>query len=371
MNCADIRTKLQPFLEDLLSEEEYKAFCGHMGACDKCKAYVRSVGSLSNQLWKLGLINVPSDLGSTIMYKLAHPGQEVEPSKSALSKKRIVAGSVLILSAAVLFFAAGHLKNQRHPKGMERAPFVKTGVISEKEPPSDAEAQALFDGLVKIEGTSGQPEEEAADATETKEENAVGAKEPATQQVLPGATEEAAVVAATTLLHLHLQSTEDKKDKLLDTFSNLDIGLDYQKHNILIFGGSGEKVEHLIEKILSIGEDAFSMSDFTPMAQTYLDDNFRVSIYLEQKKTGPLHWHIGPIAPDRESYVLTIIKEFNGIVDYESDGIVIIFVPSTELDKLRKRIQAMRIPFSEYGSVESQKESLISGLEAISIYFVR
>jgi len=79
MICDDIRQKLQPFLDDLLAEEEHKAFCGHIDDCNTCHVYVRSVGAMPNQLWRLGQVKVPQDLISTVQYALAHPKEKAGP----------------------------------------------------------------------------------------------------------------------------------------------------------------------------------------------------------------------------------------------------------------------------------------------------
>jgi hypothetical protein len=149
MNCADIKQRLQPFLEDLLAEEEYKAFCGHIDTCGKCSEYVRSIGALSNQLWKLGKVRVPEDLGSTIMYKLAHPEEKAPPSKFVISKKHIVIGSILILLAAGIFFGISYFRNKQY-KDEKGTPIIKTEVIRTFEPPNDSEAKALLRNLETI-----------------------------------------------------------------------------------------------------------------------------------------------------------------------------------------------------------------------------
>jgi hypothetical protein len=153
MNCDDIRRKLQPFLEDLLVEEEYKTFCGHLDVCARCCAYVRSIGALSNQLWKLGKVKVPGDLGSTIIYKLSHHGAEERPSKFSVSKNHIVAGAILIFLAAALFLGIGHIRKERGG-GKDGAPTVSTKVIYEDQPSSDEQAQ-LLDQLKIIAADSG------------------------------------------------------------------------------------------------------------------------------------------------------------------------------------------------------------------------
>ncbi len=126
MNCDNIKQNLQTFFEDLLAEEEYKAFCAHIEICDKCKVYVRSIGSLSNQLWKLGQIEVPQDLISSVQYKLVHPEEKEQPAKAKITKKQIVAGIALIISIIVLVLGTSYFKKQR------------------AKPPKESKAKALL-----------------------------------------------------------------------------------------------------------------------------------------------------------------------------------------------------------------------------------
>ena len=144
MDCSDIKNKLQPFLEDLLAEEEYRAFCGHLDTCGKCKGYVRSIGSFSNQLWKLGQIEVPEDLASTIRYKIMHPEENQPPAKVKKTGKRLAVGTVLILLAVVLLGGVAYFIKRGHSSGKTDTPTVKTEVFRTMEPLPDDEAEVLF-----------------------------------------------------------------------------------------------------------------------------------------------------------------------------------------------------------------------------------
>jgi hypothetical protein len=171
MDCADIRKKLQLFLEDLLVEEEYKAFCGHIDTCGKCSEYVRSIGALSNQLWKLGKVRVPEDLSSTIMYKLTHPDEKWQPPKFAISKKHIIASSILILLAGALFFGISYFKRQWDSLNRSDTPTVRTEVIRIQEPPNDSEARALLEKLETIATKLGVSTKDNTTRTEAGKES--------------------------------------------------------------------------------------------------------------------------------------------------------------------------------------------------------
>lgn len=158
MNCDDIRQKLKPFLEELLAEEEYREFCEHLNACKKCLAYVRSIGSLSNQLWKLGQVEVPQDLSSTIQYKLAHPEEKAQPVKTKITKKQIVAGIIVIISIIVLMLGINYFKARQDSLNEDDAPIVRTEIIRTIELPNDSETKAL---LNQPETTAPEPGKES------------------------------------------------------------------------------------------------------------------------------------------------------------------------------------------------------------------
>jgi len=176
MNCEDIKKKLKPFLDDLLAEEEYKAFCGHINICGKCSSYVRSIGSLSNQLWKLGKVKVPEDLSSTIMYKLAHPEQEARASKYILSKKHIIAGFILASLIIALFVGIHYLRTRQQPK-RDDTPIVTTEVIHKIESPSESEARSLIKQLETIAAKLGIAVNDKTTNVEPENENIVDEEE--------------------------------------------------------------------------------------------------------------------------------------------------------------------------------------------------
>jgi len=152
MNCADIKKKLQPFLDDLLAEDEFKAFRDHINVCGKCGKYVRSIGSLSNQLWKLGKARVPEDLSSTIMYKLDHHGQKAHLFKYILSKKRIIAGFILASLIIALFVGINYLRARQWPRRDDTSivSIVRTEVIHKIESPTESETRSFIKQLETI-----------------------------------------------------------------------------------------------------------------------------------------------------------------------------------------------------------------------------
>jgi len=152
MNCADIKQKLQPFLDDLLAEDEFKAFCDHINVCGKCGKYVHSIGSLSNQLWKLGKVRVPEDLSSTIMYKFDHHGQKARSSKYILLKKRIIAGFILASLIIALFVGINYLRTRQQSRRDDTSivSIVRTEVIHKIESPTESETRSFIKQLETI-----------------------------------------------------------------------------------------------------------------------------------------------------------------------------------------------------------------------------
>ena len=150
MNCDYVKQNLQPFLEDLLAEEDYKAFCDHIDACSKCKAYVRSIGSLTNQLWRLGQLEAPQDLISTIQYKLVHPVEKNQPVKTKITKKQVVVGIALMILTIALVSGISYFKKRRNSLNIDDAPIVRTEIIRTPEPPRESEAKALLNQMEAI-----------------------------------------------------------------------------------------------------------------------------------------------------------------------------------------------------------------------------
>jgi len=111
-------------------------------------AKLMSIGSFSNQLWKLGQIEVPEDLISTIQYKILHPEEKGPPAKSKRSGMRTIAvAAISILLTVALLGGTAYFIKRRHSLGRNDEPIVRTDVIRTFEPLPDNEAAALFGRL--------------------------------------------------------------------------------------------------------------------------------------------------------------------------------------------------------------------------------
>lgn len=218
MTCDDIKARLTPFLDDLLIEAEYKAYCDHLNACEQCREHVRSIGSLSNQLWKLGKVRVPEDFGSTILYKFSHFEQMIQSSRVILSAKHVMIGLTLMLLGITASSAIHYFRNRQPPPKEEDVPIVRAQIVGPRHPPSDEEARILMRQLEviaagvgmlsKVMSVEGTPQETAAKENITDEgipmekESPVQENEIIDFQVIP--------------LHWHFQYPEETNEAALD-----------------------------------------------------------------------------------------------------------------------------------------------------------
>lgn len=128
MECNQVKKQLTSFLEDILSEEDTRLFLGHLEICSRCKPYVRSIGDLSNQVWKLGNIAVPDDFRSTVLFKLSHPdapaAKDTPKPHRGIQKKYVLGGLVLILTIAAFFIKPFFLKTQKPAEMPRKAPIA-------------------------------------------------------------------------------------------------------------------------------------------------------------------------------------------------------------------------------------------------------
>jgi len=151
MTCSDIQARLKPFLDDLLAEDEYRAFLSHLEQCSKCKEYVRAIGSLSNQMWRLSDVKISSDLSSNIIFRLSQSKKKAIEKPLILSKKLVFGVIVLIIGFLLLlggtkFFNAFE-PSSKTDKAVNEVVIAKTQIIKEQEPLSDEEAENLFNQL--------------------------------------------------------------------------------------------------------------------------------------------------------------------------------------------------------------------------------
>jgi len=465
-NCEEIKKRLQPFLEDLLAEDEYQAYVHHLNTCVKCKDYVGRFGSLSNQVRELGNIKVPSDFFSAVRFNISEPVEEPQTTKDN-RKKNLITG--IVVTALVLAgIWAGIIYSKKHgpSRKADGSPITTMQVIMDKNPSPGGETGALLNELKSIASSLGVPDKKE----ESKEisgpapsaSDRISAKESAAKtsdpnplhwhfqyneksndgglkndlqgtelkvqkelearkkllfeiELLKQKTQQAefgkqysekdrdvksneALRAADELrkkqgeletlssdierLKKEGQGTEDtlrrgseerqrkeseRKEKLLDALTALNIKLDYQNYDILVFTATGEKNRSIIQKMLSISADSFG--DFTARVPTFPDKEQKVSIYMSRDTESALHWHIKESGAGKKTDLFNSIRELGGTIDYESNGLAVFSLPSAELKDLRVRIQAMGMSLTEYGAEGSKGGILISGPIVVSVCF--
>jgi hypothetical protein len=183
--CSEVKAKVKPFLEDLVTDEEYQAIFEHLDRCPECTRYIRSLGSISNQLWKLGDIDVPSDFASTILFNIDNAPEEPAASKPKASKNILIIAVTLVVAAATVMFVMKYISaNKPAPK----TETITGQMIVEKTPSGDKESAALFEELQniadKLKVTEKKPEtaEAPAEAEAPKEKSAEPLKEESAQK---------------------------------------------------------------------------------------------------------------------------------------------------------------------------------------------
>ena len=353
-NCADIKARLRPFLDDVLTEDEHSAYCAHINTCEKCGSYVHSVGSFSNQVWKLGKVKVPQDLGSTIVYGLTHPGAEIKSPMLTVPRWQIAGLVILAVAATAALLGVSYFKNQHKFAGSGKNVTTRLEMTSNPEPSTlplyEQQQENTPEQAAPEEGASG----EGAAVTQAPVAR-TPAKAPAPQP-----------------LHWHFKYAEPgRMPRLINILNAMDIKPGYEGKNELIFEASGEKAEHILEQLLDIVRNKASFADFTPDVATYYDKDYIISVYFEEGETDRLHWHIDRLLPEKRPALLEAIKEFSRSIDYQSDKVVVFSISDQQLDNLKRRLQAMRVTVTEYGSIQSREKILSSGPLTISVYFVK
>lgn len=367
MDCIEVNKRLQPFLEDLLSEEEYQAFLAHLESCSKCKEYVSAVGSVSNQLWKLGDVKVPSDFSSTVIFKLKQPEQKAQTPKLVVSKKWIVGAIISILTVLAFFFTANYFKFRIQPAQMKDTPVVTTFIEQKPQgervlelPTGELDELIIREAPTEKAGTLGKGfqkgflvNEELSKTDDSSDKDKITIPEPPS-------------------LHWHFRSSEKTDEaKLLNALSKAGIIPDYQANDLLVFTQTGEKLEELLVQVFLAFQEDSPLSDYTFQMPTLPDKNYRVSVYFEKQNTGIIHWHLSFALPYQKPKLLDMIKKMGGVIDYELKELIVFSMPKSKIDKLKMRILAMRLSLSKFGGTSEKKDQLISGPVKISIYFSR
>lgn len=439
-DCDNIKSNLKPFMEDMLKEEEYQSFLGHIATCSKCKEYVGSVDSFSNQLWKLGDVKVPSDFCSTVLFKLKQPEEKIQDSELDAPKKFPV--GILVSGFAVIALILGigvfYILRKAPEMKVEIAQVPLSVVPREvaQEPVREWEAEPRHDypkeDTAKFESggvVTGGPfqqennvmayfESDGADsdgnATALKppllhwhflrynrsrelealrlrrEERNLAAKlrqnyremkqleagQPSEDLALK-IEKQKSVIKDAEDKHIELkakleQSLLDKSRRAgepLNILGKLSISLDYQDDDFLLFAANGKILMNVLEQIALISEGSSPLRDFTPLTSSPPNQEYQISIYIEQEKTSVQHWHVKLAMLNQKNQLLKMIREKGGMITYEYEEEVTFSITNFGIERLKEQMPAMRISLSTFGNQAGRGSQSADEMVVVSVYF--
>ncbi|GEM_PF-1273427 len=468
--CGQIHKQLQSFLDDMLSEEEYRLFLDHLDECPRCMPYVKSIGDLSNQIWKLGSVAVPADFKATVLFEAGRPAAAQEYKTAGRGAKKIVLSGGVLLALVLAFFLIkpAIFNTDRFIQAISQAPMAFVSFIDEQsdpalkqsieapppvsissmERPADAPKQSgeasapaavvLPDKPAVSAGPISQPaviqpkhwhltyyskNEQVADSEKVQRGQLKLQTLAARRQTLnselkrleeesrPGlgraysggnaktqSTENSERDAALGTYIMDIQEIDaetkriedensrierrqreeaaekKRKDalirsKIVDTLVVLDAKFQYQDPVFLVFSVPAEKMDHALENILPVFQQAGEFRDFGDSLSGPAGQEQQVSIYLDRGKSSALHWHVGSASSEQKIKLYENIRELGGTQEYESEGMAVVSVPKTKVKELGVRVKAMRIQLTEFGNPATEGELLSNVPIKISIYF--
>ncbi len=367
MLCEEIRRLLKPFLEDLLSEEEYRAFVQHLDTCPACGDYARSFGCISNDLWKLGSLTVPSDFVPTVLYKLEHGQPQVSPPKAVPYRKWRGRIFVVILLLAGFFVGRQYVlisqekltRANHQPAQMPATTHGNHVQTKDFEFPGNEHAPIVINV---------QPPSEENTAEESVAETSVEAasKEGFFSSPTP------APVIQTKPLHWHYTYSQDaQKQELLSILTDAGIRFSLQEAGVVMFEASGKQIREALEKIMLLDRGPDSLEDFTPAATAFAGKRQRASLYFDNKEVSALHWHISFITLSQKEQSLPVIRQKAETIIHSSDELLVFSIQRTEVDNLRAKLLAAKATLTEYGGIGLDESQLLSRPVWVSIYFLK
>ncbi|MCM8831488.1 MAG: hypothetical protein NC918_04790 [Candidatus Omnitrophica bacterium] len=358
MNCEDIKKKLKLFLDDLLSDEDFQSFCQHMEECEKCKKYVRSFSSISNQLWKLGQIESPVDLMETIKYKLVHSHIQEKSQSNILKREQFKFIKsfflvFLLISIVLSFFLYRYFGEKRKKIITEKAEkiSISTEILYNNK---SSENEYLFD----MKDTIPEEKVEFIDKLQEKEKPLFENE----TYILNSFNEKMATV--TYNLHWHIRNDYNK---LKECINSAGLILEYEKNNLLIFKTDSQKLKILLEKFAS---RKIKFLNFSKNIDINLANNeYRVIIFLENRHFPSVHWDIGLTDLGKRKEVLNLIEGNSISINYKADNFIIFSLQMSQLKTLRSKLEIFGLPILEFENIESKNNVLISGPIDVSVFF--
>ena len=350
MSCEDVRRRLRPFLEDLLSESEHRGMSLHLETCPVCEKYIRSIADLANQIWKLGKVPLPSDLADTALFKLR---RYVLPPPSA--PKKSYRKIVFIVFLLGLTAAGGFYRMRRPASSAVPAPISVEAqaqpAVPELTSPASAPPTATWVSQATVAPVE-PPSEESAPST------APATPSPASPAAASGTAP--AKMDGMEPLHWHIrcdQNTDQAplcllQQKLADAVDHSEASRVSQPSDLVVLKAEGAAIGRLLGSVAPLAESVGDFEDFTPSAPH--GGMHPVSIYLDKSTASQLHWHLRMENAEKQRRFLDAIRELGGKVDYDEARLAVLSVPRTELKSLRLSLKAMGIEYEEYGASGSE-----------------
>ncbi|MEM7816619.1 MAG: hypothetical protein QXZ20_01760 [Candidatus Aenigmatarchaeota archaeon] len=351
MDCQDIKKNLKLFLEDLLVDEDYEAFCQHLSECQNCNRYVRSISCLSNQLWKMGQIKIPFDLSSAIKYKLAQSIVEQKKSQRIALKNKFITLLVLIVLIIFSFFIYKYFVNKKTKVSIKKEEIVKESLISSTNNIEDYRGNISY-----INQTYLQKEFELINQTLEEKKNLSNES----AEVLDISSQ---ITSKIENLHWHIK---DSYSKVKSCLSSINIVLEYERNNLFIFKVAKDKLKTLLEKFAL---EKINFLNFTKYIDTNLvDTEYKVIIFLEDSSSRVIHWDIGQTSIEKRKEIVSLIKENSISIDYQSENFIIFSLSETQLKNLRARLEIFDISLIEFKNIDSKENIFVSGPISVSVF---
>jgi hypothetical protein len=352
MNCATIQKKLKPFLEDMLTEEEYQLFALHLDQCAECRLHVGRVGSLSNQIHELGQMEAPSDMAATILFRLKQSSQGSGASQFAVPGKKMISGFIFcLLAAAVVIGYFYFLK----PKNIQSSGMVTSVISRNNLPLKSGEAEALLNQLHSIANSVRAEEKnlsELKDIQDKASDQQAVSKEPFINVESEKQAGEKQVNQTVLFLHWHLLCG---KEIIKTEFRKIlgESGVSYQEPapDFFILSALGKKIRDIFDQIQTSYPEHVKLNAFG-VEETLPKQEYHLMLHLQQydrsdQKT--FHWHLKFSQPNRfkmsESF-----RRFGAVVSYESKELLVLSISTTKLAGLAAEIRGIEGISADFGN---------------------
>ena len=410
MSCQDIQGQLKHFFEDLLTENEYQEVCEHLSHCAQCRRYASSTGSLSYLLKELGEMDVPRDLAETIRFRLANITEKAAAGAPAADTRKASAswymkilGTALVAVAVIGFFVTGNRGKSGTPpqvvmesdSGQEEVTVIKKIEPPEQAPVSDEEAEQLYKQLQTMATSLEQITASKADKKQVAE------TEPAQDDVVevdPKAAMPAAGgdVAQPGAFHWHIPYVRDaERSQLISTVNILDIKVDYEDRDFLVFKATGNQLKQLIAGIEFANKADLEAPDFIldgslvdtviPASMYFIGPdvfNGRADAMPMKRKDGVfvsnpptvmdannvIDWHF-LIIPGQREKVLDAVHLVGGRILYASDEALVFTVLGARIRRLMDEVSGIGGVFADFGQAELSESVLLREMVKVLVTF--